>query len=45
MLAAHCAFVRGADRVVLIDKQQYRLDHAKHKMPYLETINFEGGWE
>lgn len=42
ILAAHCCFVRGADRVVLIDKQQYRWDRAKSKMPHLETINFAG---
>ncbi|KAL4458128.1 hypothetical protein ABPG75_012993 [Micractinium tetrahymenae] len=40
MLAAHCAFVRGAARVVLVDKQQHRLDWARQKMPRLETINF-----
>lgn len=40
ILAAHCAFVRGASKVMLIDDVEYRLDHAKFKMPHLITINF-----
>ncbi len=39
-LAAHCAQVRGASTIVLIDNVQYRLDHAKAKIPGLHTINF-----
>lgn len=41
ILAAHCAFARGANRVVLIDEIQFRLDHAKAKIPGLEIINFK----
>jgi hypothetical protein len=33
ILAAHCAKVRGAAKVVLIDKVPYRLDHAKKHIP------------
>jgi threonine dehydrogenase-like Zn-dependent dehydrogenase len=40
ILAAHCAFQRGANRVVLIDQEAYRLAFAKAKMPRLEVINF-----
>ena len=40
ILAAQCAFVRGAERVVLIDNQTYRLDFAKERIPRLETLNF-----
>ena len=29
ILAAHCAFVRGASRVIIIDRAQYRLERAK----------------
>ena len=39
-LAAHCAFFKGAGRVVLIDNQADRLQFAKDRMPKLETINF-----
>ena len=42
MVAAHCAFVRGANRVVLIDQQQDRLDFAATRIPHLETINVKG---
>lgn len=42
ILAAHVAQVRGAQRVVLIDKEQYRLDFAKQRMPDVTTINFQG---
>lgn len=41
ILAAQCAFARGANRVVLIDEIQFRLDHAKAKIPGLEIINFK----
>ena len=41
MLAAQCAHVRGAQRIIMIDNQQYRLDFAKQKMPYLELLNFD----
>lgn len=40
ILAAHCAQHRGARRVILIDNVAYRLDHAKAKLPGIETINF-----
>lgn len=39
MQAANCAFVRGANRVVMIDSIQYRLDFIKEKLPKVETIN------
>jgi threonine dehydrogenase-like Zn-dependent dehydrogenase len=39
MQAANSAFVRGANRVVLIDSLQYRLDYIKQKLPKVETIN------
>lgn len=29
ILAMHCAFMRGAKRVIIIDRAQYRLDRAK----------------
>ncbi|KXZ56260.1 hypothetical protein GPECTOR_1g227 [Gonium pectorale] len=41
LLAAHCCQVRGADKVLLIDNHQYRLDHAAAKVPGLHTINFD----
>lgn len=41
ILAAHCAQVRGDSTIVLIDNVQYRLDHAKAKIPGLHTINFD----
>ncbi|XP_024400198.1 uncharacterized protein [Physcomitrium patens] len=41
ILAAQCAFQRGASRVVIIDEQPFRLDFAKKKVPGLETINFK----
>ncbi|KAG2493252.1 hypothetical protein HYH03_008390 [Edaphochlamys debaryana] len=41
ILAAHCSQVRGADKIILIDNQQYRLDHAASKIKGLETINFD----
>eukprot|EP00884_Botryococcus_braunii_P009260 jgi/Botrbrau1/18335/Bobra.0179s0062.1 len=40
ILAAHCAFARGASRVVLIDQVDFRLKFAKKKLPKVETINF-----
>ncbi|KAG2440986.1 hypothetical protein HXX76_003839 [Chlamydomonas incerta] len=40
ILAAHSAQVRGARDIVLIDNQQYRLDHAAARIPGLTTINF-----
>lgn len=42
ILAAHCAQARGANRVVIIDREQYRLDFAERKLPGIETINFKG---
>jgi ubiquinone/menaquinone biosynthesis C-methylase UbiE len=29
ILAMHCAFMRGAERVIIIDRAQYRLERAK----------------
>jgi threonine dehydrogenase-like Zn-dependent dehydrogenase len=40
ILAAHCALVRGAKEVVLIDEIEYRLTHAMVKLPSIHTINF-----
>lgn len=39
ILAAHCAQVRGAARVVLVDSQADRLHFAKSKLPGVETVN------
>lgn len=41
ILAAHCAQVLEAARVVLIDQVKCRLDFAKEKLPGVETINFK----
>ena len=41
ILAAQCAHIRGAQRIIMIDNQQYRLDFAKQKLPYLELLNFD----
>ena len=41
ILAAHSADFKGAERIVMIDNQQYRLDLAKKKIPRVETINFD----
>ena len=41
ILAAQCAFYRGAARVVIIDEVQHRLDFATKKVKGLETINFK----
>lgn len=38
-MAATSALVRGANRVVMIDSIQYRLDFIKQKQPKVETIN------
>lgn len=40
ILAAHCAYARGASKVILIDNIEYRLEFARSKMPSLVTINF-----
>jgi len=40
IFAAMCAFERGASRVVLIDKEEYRLEHAAKHIKGLETINY-----
>ena len=40
ILAAHCAFFKGASRVVLIDREADRLQFAKDRIPKLETLNF-----
>ncbi|CAM6083599.1 unnamed protein product [Calypogeia fissa] len=41
ILTAHSAIVRGAKDVVLIDEIDYRLEHAKKKLPSVQTINFK----
>ncbi len=41
ILAAHCAFFRGAERVVIIDEVVDRLQFAKEKVPKVETLNFK----
>ena len=41
ILAAQCAHIRGAKQIIMIDNQQYRLDFAKQKLPYLELLNFD----
>ncbi|CAM6115727.1 unnamed protein product [Calypogeia fissa] len=41
ILAAHCAQVRGAKEVVLIDEVEYRLTYAKEKLSSIHTINFK----
>jgi threonine dehydrogenase-like Zn-dependent dehydrogenase len=40
VLAAHCAQVRGASRVVLIDQDEFRLQFARQRLPGVETIDF-----
>jgi threonine dehydrogenase-like Zn-dependent dehydrogenase len=41
-LAAHAAVVRGAEKVILIDNQEYRLQFARdHIKGNIETINFD----
>lgn len=40
MLAAHCAFHRGAARVVLIDKVPFRLEHAQKVIKGVEVIDY-----
>ncbi|CAK0784556.1 hypothetical protein CVIRNUC_007760 [Coccomyxa viridis] len=39
-LAAHSAFVQGAEKVAIIDTIPYRLEYAKKWLPNLHTINF-----
>lgn len=41
ILAAQCAFHRGAARVVIIDEIPFRLKFATDKVKGLETINFK----
>ena len=33
--------MRGAKQIIMIDNQQYRLDFAKSKLPYIQTVNFD----
>jgi len=40
LLAAQCAFARGAKRVIIVDKEQYRLDFARKILPKVETVDF-----
>ena len=50
LLAAHCAFARGAQTVVLIDRDEYRLEFARKRFGgqaaggagAFHTINFKG---
>jgi threonine dehydrogenase-like Zn-dependent dehydrogenase len=46
LLAAHCAFARGAERVILIDREEFRLQFARDnvKNGRVDTINIKGGW-
>lgn len=37
ILAARCAQVKGAGRVVLIDREDYRLEHARAKVPGVQV--------
>lgn len=39
-LAAHSAFVQGAEKVAIIDTIPYRLEYAKKWLPNLHTIDF-----
>ena len=39
-LAAHSAFVQGAEKVAIIDAIPYRLEYAKKWLPNVHTINF-----
>jgi threonine dehydrogenase-like Zn-dependent dehydrogenase len=42
ILAAHCAFYRGAKQVILVDSVEYRLEHARKVLKgNLSTINFK----
>ena len=41
MLAAHCAFFKGAGDVVLIDHEEDRLQFARDHIPNIKTINFD----
>ncbi|EFN59413.1 hypothetical protein CHLNCDRAFT_8842, partial [Chlorella variabilis] len=45
LLAAHCAFARGAQRVILIDREEERLAFARERIRNgtVETINFTSG--
>jgi len=40
LLAAHCAFARGARRVIIVDNIPYRLEFAKKHIPKIETVDF-----
>ena len=33
--------MRGAKQIIMIDNQQYRLDFAKSKLSYIQTVNFD----
>ena len=39
-LAAHSAYVQGAEKVAIIDSVGYRLDYVKKWIPGIHTINF-----
>ncbi|KAH7277137.1 hypothetical protein KP509_39G035700 [Ceratopteris richardii] len=41
ILSAHVANFRGAGNVFLIDEFDYRLEHAKSRMPFVKPINFK----
>lgn len=40
LLAAQCAFARGAHRVIIVDEIPYRLEFAKKIIPKIETVDF-----
>jgi threonine dehydrogenase-like Zn-dependent dehydrogenase len=43
ILAAQCAFARGARRVIMVDKIQYRLEFAKKQIPRIEMVDSSSG--
>lgn len=40
LLTVQCALARGAKRVILVDKEKYRLEFAKKLYPKVETVDF-----
>jgi threonine dehydrogenase-like Zn-dependent dehydrogenase len=40
LMVCKWAFIKGAKRVILIDKVQWRLDYCKQKIPELELLNY-----
>jgi threonine dehydrogenase-like Zn-dependent dehydrogenase len=43
ILVAHCCKARGAERIIVIDRQQGRLDYAAARVPGLDVINASVG--